>query len=89
MLADIKAQLENLRVRKNSSMLYQIIHLHINFYKLAVTQDSSYTELPKWIEKKKAVTYQNIMMKNTAALRYEEIKNHHERISLPRHYGDH
>ena len=36
-------------------MLHQIMHLHINFHKLALTRGSSYIKLPEWIARKKTV----------------------------------
>ena len=60
-------------------MLDQIMHLHINFHKLALTQGNSYTELPEWIAKKKTVTnpkhkdQQCFKWALIAALHHEEI----------------
>ena len=82
----IKTQIENPR------MPDQIMHLHINLHRLALTQDTSYIKLPEWIAKKKAV----INPKNNdekcfkwaviAALHHEDIKHHPERTSLLQHY---
>ena len=69
-----------------------MMHLYINFHKLALTRGGSYTELPKWLKSKKAVI--NPQNKDEecfkraiiAALHHEEIKNNLERISLLRPY---
>ena len=45
MFAYIEMQVENPRTPESDFILYQIIHLHINFYKLAFTRSSSYVEL--------------------------------------------
>ena len=66
------------------------MHLFINFHRLVLTRGGSYTELPKWLKTKKAVINpQNkdeecIIWAVIAALHYEEIKHHPERISLLR-----
>ena len=72
--------------------LDKIMHLHINFHRLALTRGSSYTELPKWTKSKKAVI--NTQSKDEecfkwaviAALHHEEIKKDHQRISRLRPY---
>ena len=55
MLAYIKAQTENPKFPESGFTLDKIMHLHINFHKLALTRGSSYNELPKWIKSKKSV----------------------------------
>ena len=55
MLAHIKTQVENPRMPESGFTLDQIMHLHINFHRLALTRRSSYMKLPEWIAKKKAV----------------------------------
>lgn len=50
----IKAQVENPRMPESGFCLDKMIHLHINFHKLALRWDSSYIKLPEWIAKKKA-----------------------------------
>ena len=55
MLAYIKAQTENPKFPKSGFTLDKIMHLYINFLKLALTRGGSYTELPKWLKSKKAV----------------------------------
>ena len=92
MLAYIKVQTENLKFPESGFTLDKIMHLYINFHRLAMTRGSSYTELPKWIKSKKAVI--NPQNKDEecfkwaaiAALHHEEIKNNLERISLLRPY---
>ena len=51
----IKAQTENPKFPESGFTLDKIMHLYINFHRLALTLDGSYTELPKWITSKKAV----------------------------------
>ena len=91
----IKTQVENPRMPESGFItLDQIMHLHINFHRLALTQGSSYIMLPEWMAKKKAV----INPKNNdekcfkwgaiAALHHEDTKHHPERIDLLQHYED-
>ena len=54
MFAHSKTQVENSSMHEEFT-LDRIMHLHINFHKLALTHGSSYTELPKWIAKKAVV----------------------------------
>ena len=89
-LAYIKAQTENPKFPENGFSLDKIMHLYINFHRLALTRGSSHTELPEWIKNKKAV----INPKNKdeecfkwaviEALHHEEIKHNPKRISLMR-----
>ena len=46
MLAHIKTQTENPKFPESGFSLDKIMHLYINFHRLALTQDSSYIELP-------------------------------------------
>ena len=50
-----KTQAEKPLMPESGLMLDQIIHLHINFHRLAFTQGSSYIVLPEQIAKKKAM----------------------------------
>ena len=92
MLAYIKAQTENPKFPESGFTLDKIMHLYINFHKLALTRGGSYTESPKWIKSKKAVI--NPQNKDEecfkwafiAALHHEEIKHNPERTSLLRPY---
>ena len=92
MLAHIKSQTENPKFPENGFSLDEIMHLHINFHRLVLTPGSSYTELPKRIKNKNAVT--NPQNKDekcfkraiTEAIHHEEIKLNPERISLQRPY---
>ena len=92
MLAYIKTQTENPKFPESGFTLDKIMHLYINFHKLALTRGGSYIELPKCIKSKKAVI--NPQNKDEecfkwaaiAALHHEEIKNNLERISLLRPY---
>ena len=47
----IKTQVENPRMPESSFTVDQIMHLHINFHRLALTRGSSYIVLPEWIAK--------------------------------------
>ena len=47
MFAYIKVQTENPKFPEGGFTLDKIMHLYINFYKLALTQGGSYIELPK------------------------------------------
>ena len=94
MSAHIKTQVENPRMPESGFTLDQIMHLHINFYKLALTRGSSYIKLPEWIAKKKAV----INPKNNneqcfkwaviAALHHEEIAKDPQCISKLQHFQE-
>ena len=53
MLAHIKTQVGNPRMPESSFSLDKIMHLYINFHKLALTRGGSYIELPKWLKSKK------------------------------------
>ena len=56
MLTHIKTQVEHLGMPESSFSLDKIMHLQINFHRLALTRGSSYNELPKWLKSKKTVT---------------------------------
>ena len=47
MIAHIKTQVENPRMLESAFTLDKIMHLNINFHKLALIQGSYYTKLPK------------------------------------------
>ena len=88
MLGYIKAQTENPKFPESGFTLDKIMHLYINFQRLALTRGCSYTELLEWLKSKKAVI--NPQNKDEEcfkwavieALHHEEIKHHPERISL-------
>ena len=94
MLAHIRTQVENSRMPESAFTLNKIMYLYINFHSIVLTRGGYYTELPKWIKSKKAVT--NPLNNDqgcfkwavTAALHYKEIKHHPERISLLHHHED-
>ena len=92
MLAHIKTQVENPRMPESGFTLDKIMHLYINFHRLALTRGSSYSELPEWIKIKKAVINPKskdgkcFKRADIAALHHEEIKHHPERISLLKPY---
>ena len=87
MLAHINTQTENPKFPESDFSLDKIMHLYINFHRLALTRGSSYIELPEWIKNKKAVI--NPQNKDEkcfkwdviTALNHEEIKKDHQRIS--------
>ena len=62
MLAHIKTEVENPRMPESGFSLDKIMHLHINFHRLALIRGSSYIKLPKLIKSKKAVI--NLQNKN-------------------------
>ena len=92
MLAYIKTQTENPKFCESGFTLDKIMHMYINFHRLALTRGSSYTELPEWIKNKKAlINPQNkdeecFKWAVIAALHHEEIKEDHQRISRLRPY---
>ena len=53
MLAHIKTQAENPRMPESGFSLDKIMHLYINFHRLALIRGSSYIKLPKWIKVKR------------------------------------
>ena len=55
MFEHIKTQVESPRMLESGFTLDQIVHLHINFHRLALIRGNSYMKLPEWIAKKKAV----------------------------------
>ena len=92
MLAYIKTQTENPKFPESGFTLDKIMHLYINFHRVALTRGGSYIELPKWLKSKKAVI--NPQNKDEecfkwaviAALHHKEIKKNHQRISRLRPY---
>ena len=88
MFAYIKPQTENPKFPESGFTLDKIMHLYINFHRVALTRGGSYIELPKWLKSKKAVI--NPQNKDEecfkwaviAALHHEVIKDNLERISL-------
>ena len=54
-LAHTKIQVENPQMTESGFKLDKIMHLYINFHRLALTRGSSYNELQEWIKSKKAV----------------------------------
>ena len=70
--------------------LDKIMHPYINFHRLALTQGSSYIELPEWIKNKKGVINPQNKDKECfkwaviAAFHHEDIEQNPERISLLR-----
>ena len=93
MFAHIKTQTENPKFPESAFTLDHIMHLYINFHKLALTRGSSYIQVPEWIAKKKAVLNpQNRDDKECfkwaviASLHHEEIYSHPERIRKLQRY---
>ena len=92
MFAHVKTQVEDPRMPESGFSLDKIMHLHINFHRLALTRGSSYVVFPEWLKSKKAV----INPKNKdeecfkwaviAALHHKEIKHYPDGISLLRPY---
>ena len=52
MLAYIKTQTENPKFPESVFSIDKIMHLYINFHKLALTRGGSYIELPKLLKSK-------------------------------------
>ena len=96
MFANVKPEVKNPEIPKIVFTLHQIMYLHINFHKLALTRGSFYTdtELPEWKVKKKAVINPKITMNSAlngllfVVLHHEDIKYHLERISLLQYCDD-
>ena len=92
MLGHIKAKVENLSMPESDFALDKIIHLYINFPRLALTRSGSYIKLPKWIKSKKAVINPQDKVEECfeqafiVALHHEEIKRDHQRTSKLRSY---
>ena len=87
MLAHIKTQVENPQMPESGFTLDKIMHLYINFHRLALTRSSFYSELPGWIQNKHVVLNSQNEDKGCfkwtviAALHEEEIKKLHQRMS--------
>ena len=93
MFAHIKTQTENPKFPESEFTLDHIMHLYINFHKLALTRGSSYIQVPEWIAKKKAVLNpQNrddeecFKWAVIASLHHEEIDSHPERFTKLQRY---
>ena len=90
MLAYIKTQTENPKFTGSGFTLDKIMHMYINFHRLALTRGGCYIELPEWLKNKKAVINpQNndeecFKWAVIAALHHKDIKRHPERITLSR-----
>ena len=54
MFSHIKTQVKNPALPASGFSLDQVLHLHIDFYKLNLTRGSSYIPLPAWISKKES-----------------------------------
>ena len=79
MVAHIRTQNENPRMSESGLTLDKIMRLYINFHRLVLTQGSSYTELPKWIKRKKAEI--NLQNKDEKCFKWAvAIALHHEEI---------
>ena len=84
MFAKIKTQTENPEFPENGFSLYKIMHLYINFHRLALTRGSSYIEKAVLNpQNKDKECFKWVVIE---ALHHEEIKHHPERISLLRFY---
>ena len=92
MLAHIKTQVENPRMPESGFSLDKIMHLYIDFHRLALTRGSSYIELLKWLKSDKVVIDRQNKDEECfkwaiiAALHQEEIKKDHQRISKLKPY---
>ena len=92
MLAYIRIKTGNPKFLESGFSLDKIMHLYINFHKLALTRGGFYNELPKWLKSKKPVI--NPQNKDeeyfkwavTVALYHKEIKKDHQGISRLRPY---
>ena len=94
MFAHIKNQVEHPALPKSGFTLDHIMHLDIDFHQLVLTRGSSHVELPEWIARRKAVINPKNEDKECfkwgviAALHYEEISDHSERISKLRPFAE-
>ena len=92
MLAYIKTQTENPKFCESGFTLDKIMHMYINFHRLALTRGGSCIEWPEWLKDKKAMINRQNKDKDCfkwaviAALHHEDIKHHPDRISLLRTY---
>ena len=87
MIAHMKQQIENPALSESKFVFDKVLHMDIDFHRLNFMRGSSYLLLPKWLACKKAI----INPKNadrecfkwavTAASRWEDINNNHERVS--------
>lgn len=81
-------QVQTPQMSGSGSTLDQIMYSHINFHKLAFTQDNSHVMFPWWITKKKTVinptrNYEQCLKGAVVAVLFiADIKHHLDRISL-------
>ena len=86
MIAHMKGQIENPALL-NSRFVFEVLYIDVDFHQLNIMRGSSYLPLPDWLTKKKAII--NLHNKDQecfkwtviAALRWEDIDSHPERIS--------
>ena len=84
MVAHIKIQVENPRMPECGFSLDKIMHMYINFHRLALTRGGSCIEWPEWLKDKKAMINRQNKDKDCfkwaviAALHHEDIKHHPE-----------
>lgn len=70
MFAHTRTHVKNPQMSEIGVTLDQIIHFHVNVYKLALTQGSFYNEFLERIAKKKVAINSKVMMKSTYGMSY-------------------
>ena len=94
MFAQIKTQVENSQMPEINFTLYKIMHLHINFHKLELMEDSAHIKLTERIVKTKAAVnpknngQQCVKQTAIAELYHEETGNNIKRILKQQYYED-
>ena len=87
MIAHMKTQIENPVLLNSRFRFDAVLFLDVNFHRLNLTRGSSYLPLPDWLERKKAIINpqnddeERFKWAGIAALRWEDIRSHPERIS--------
>ena len=94
MITHMQQQIENPALKDSKFVFDEVIWMDIDFHRLNLTRGSSYLPLPKWLASRGAI----INPKNSdmecfkwaiiAALRWEDIGDHPERITKLRRYED-
>ena len=94
MIEHMAQQVENPALRNSKFVFDKVLYMDIDFHRLNLTRGSSYVPLPDWLLKKKAT----INPKNSdmecfrwamiAAMKWEEINDHPERVSKLKKYEE-
>ena len=94
MIEHMSQQVENPALRDSKFVFDRVMQMEISMHRLNLTRGSSYTPLPAWLSKKKAIINpKNLDMKCfkwsvIGSMKWEEIDRDHQRVSKLRRYDD-